>query len=473
MQESFQQHTSGQAVKNLESDDPGIKIHPVENDLHERWNKTKNLLKTYFHATSYETVISRLEPVSYIKSVLTLACPSETVKQWAEKKYIEKIIDCSKHFFPELSEITFIISEDSSDLIQQELFKNLSGEAVRIEIPYPRHTFENFVVAESNEFPYVTALSVAEEPGGVYNPLFIYGGVGLGKTHLLHAINNYIFLNHRNLRVRYVTAEKFTNEFIQALKERTVPYFHKKYREVDVLLVDDIQFLQGKESTQEEFFHTFNALYEAGNQIVISSDRPPKSLSALEDRLISRFEHGLIADIQPPNLETRVAILFKKSEIKGIHLDSDVALAIAERVTSNIRELEGALNRVIAYSEINKLPINVELVEKVLAETFPKKARKPVSITKIQNAVCSYFNISKSDLIGNKRSSSIVYARHIAIYLSRTLTDESLPSIGNHFGGRDHSTVIYAYERIQNLMKEQRQVLDHVNNLIRIIQDEI
>jgi chromosomal replication initiator protein len=442
------------------------------NNIHELWQKTKNLIKTRLHATSYETVISRLEPISYTKKILTLACPSETIKQWAERRYIREIMECAKHFFSDIIDINFLISEEPPDVVQHQLFKNVAGSDSVIEIPFPRHTFENFVVAESNEFPYATALAVAEEPGNLYNPLFIYGGVGLGKTHLLHAINNYIVANHRNLKVRYVTAEKFTNEFIQALKERTVPYFHKKYREVDVLLVDDIQFLQGKESTQEEFFHTFNSLYEAGNQIVISSDRPPKSLSALEDRLVSRFEHGLIADIQPPNLETRIAILYKKAEMKNIYITSDVALAIAERVTSNIRELEGALNRVIAYSQINKLPLNVELVEKVLAETFPRKARKPVSISKIQNAVCSYFNISKADLIGNKRSSSIVYARHIAIYLARTLTDESLPAIGKNFGGRDHSTVLYAYERIQTLMKEQRQVLDHVNNLIRIIQGE-
>lgn len=441
-------------------------------DLKNLWSSAKDLLKAKVHTTTFETIFSQLEILNYSDGSLTLICPSGTVKQWVEKQYFKVLYDSVKEFFSDLKEIDFVILNDSERIEQFSLFKDINDSLNKKEIPYPRHTFSTFVVGESNEFAYAASLAVAEEPGGVYNPLFIYGGVGLGKTHLLHAIANYVYKNHKNTRVKYVTAEKFTNEFIDAVREKTINYFHKKYREVDVLLIDDIQFLQGKEQTQEEFFHTFNTLYEAGKQIVISSDRPPRNLSALEDRMISRFEHGLIADIYPPNLETRLAILMKKAELKNFALSNDTALAIAERVTTNIRELEGALNRVIAWCTLNKEMPTREVVEKILKETFPKRAKKPITINKIQNAVCSYFNVSKSDLIGSKRSASISYARQIAIYLSRTLTDESLPSIGRHFGGRDHSTVFYACEKISELMKKERRVLDHVNTLIRIIQEQ-
>lgn len=443
------------------------------NSLKQKWEMVKVFLKSCVHATTYETIFSRLEVLNLENSTLTLTCPSETIKHWVEeRKYNSLLKESIKKFFPDVKDLAVVISEEDVEVEQQALFKDVNELLGKRGLLFERHTFDNFVVGDSNEFAYAASLAVAEEPGGVYNPLFIYGGVGLGKTHLLHAIANYIYLNHHNLRVRYVSAEKFTNEFINSVKEKTLNYFHKKYREVDVLLIDDIQFLQGKEQTQEEFFHTFNTLYEAGKQIVISSDRPPKNLSALEDRMISRFEHGLIADINPPNLETRLAILQKKAELRNFVLTQEVAYAIAERVTTNIRELEGALNRVIAWCTLNKIMPTVEIVEEILKETFPRQAKKPVSINKIQNAVCSYFNVSKAELIGSKRNASISYIRQIAMYLCRTLTDESLPSIGKYFGGRDHSTVLYACEKISNLMKTERQVLDHINTLIRIIQEE-
>lgn len=446
--------------------------YEAKSDFKKAWLSVKESIRNKVHMTTFETIFSQLDILDFNEGILTLTCSSETVKQWVEKKYYNVLYQEASSFFPSLTEIALVISDEDENFEQESLFKDIETTLSRRELLFPRHTFKTFVVGESNEFAYAASLAVAEEPGGVYNPLFIYGGVGLGKTHLLHAIANYVYLNHKNVKVKYVTAEKFTNEFIEAVMERTLNYFHKKYREVDVLLIDDIQFLQGKEQTQEEFFHTFNTLYEAGKQIVISSDRPPRNLSALEDRMISRFEHGLIADIHPPNLETRLAILFKKAEMRSFPLSKEAALAIAERVTTNIRELEGALNRVIAWCSINKVTASPEIVEKVLSETFPKSAKKPVTITKIQNAVCSYFNISKSDLIGSKRSSAISYARQIAIYLARTLTDESLPSIGKQFGGRDHSTVHYACEKISELMKKERRVLDHINTLIRIIQED-
>lgn len=462
--ESFQQSNGTIATLNESlADSEGIKI---------KWTEVKTRIKEKVHPTTYETIFANLDALSYSDGILTLACSSAIVKQWVEGQYREVLVFESRNFFKDLKDIALVVSMESDSLEQESLFKDIESTINKREPLYKNHTFKNFVVGESNEFAYAASLAVAEEPGGTYNPLFIYGGVGLGKTHLLHAIANYVYMNHKNLKVKYVTAEKFTNDFIEALMERRVNYFHKKYREADVLLIDDVQFLQGKEQTQEEFFHTFNTLYESGRQIVISSDRPPRNLSALEDRLISRFEHGLIADIHPPNLETRLAILLKKAESRKFHLPHEAALAIAERVRTNIRELEGALNRVIAWCTHNKVSPSPEIIEKILSETFPKRAIKPVTVNKIQNAVCSYFNISKSDLIGSKRSASISYARQIAIYLSRTLTDDSLPSIGKQFGGRDHSTVCYAVEKISELMKTERRVLDHINDLIRIIQED-
>lgn len=465
MQESFQQTRISQEPLSQISNrkDPTI---------YESWPKVVDLIKSRVHLTTYKTIFSEISPLNIESGVLTIVCPSEVIKEWLKRSYYDLILKAVKHVFPEVKSIDYIVSPEIELPAQAELFNVdvMTDEPDRYPFN-PKHTFDSFVVADSNEFPYAASLAVAEEPGKLYNPLFIYGGVGLGKTHLLHAIANYVYRHHRKLRVRYVTSEKFTNDFIQAVRDHAITYLHKTYREVDVLLVDDIQFLQGKEQTQEEFFHTFNVLYEAGKQIVISSDRPPRNLSALEDRLVSRFEHGLIADIHPPDLETRVAILYKKAEYQNVHLDEDVVLAIAERITSNIRELEGALNRVVAYSRFNGIPLTAELVKKLLADPFPEKASKPVSINTIQNAVCSYFNISKSDLIGSKRSSSIVYARHIAIYLARTLTDESLPTIGKYFGGRDHSTILYAYEKVCSMMEKERQTLNHINTLTRIIKE--
>lgn len=436
------------------------------------WPRVVDLIKSRVHLTTYKTIFSEISPVKFEGGILTVACPSEMIKEWLERSYYDLLLKAVKHVVSEVKAIHYVVSAEIELPSQAELFKVEGMEEDTNKYPFnPKHTFESFVVADSNEFPYAASLAVAEEPGKLYNPLFIYGGVGLGKTHLLHAIANYIYRNHRKLGVRYVTSERFTNDFIQAVRDHAITYLHKTYREVDVLLVDDIQFLQGKEQTQEEFFHTFNVLYEAGKQIVISSDRPPRNLSALEDRLISRFEHGLIADIHPPDLETRVAILYKKAEYLNIQLDDEVVLTIAERITSNIRELEGALNRVVAYAKVSNVPITAELVRKLLADPFPEKASRPVSINTIQNTVCSYFNISKSDLIGSKRSSSIVYARHIAIYLARTLTDESLPTIGKYFGGRDHSTILYAYEKVCSMMKKERQTLNHIITLTRMIKE--
>ncbi len=328
-----------------------------------------------------------------------------------------------------------------------------------------KYTFDTFVVGQSNRFAHAAALAAAETPGTQYNPLFIYGGVGLGKTHLLQAIGHYVLRNHPGLKVRYVTLETFTNEFINSLRDDSIEGFKNRYRTVDVLLIDDIQFLQKKEQTQEEFFHTFNTLYDAQKQIVLTSDRHPKGLATLEDRLVSRFEWGLITDIQPPDLETRVAILRKKARTDRLVLaDDDTLMLIASRVPTNIRELEGCLTRVVAYSSITKRPIDVELAREVLKD-IPETATSRVTIDVILSAVAESTGVSVTEIIGDKRSRPVVESRHVAMYLARELTDSSLPKIGERFGNRDHSTVIHAVEKITKLMREDREMYNRVQRL--------
>ena len=328
-----------------------------------------------------------------------------------------------------------------------------------------KYTFDTFVVGQSNRFAHAAALAAAETPGTQYNPLFIYGGVGLGKTHLLQAVGHYVLRNHPGLKVRYLTLETFTNEFINALRDDSIEGFKNRFRTVDVLLIDDVQFLHKKEQTQEEFFHTFNALYDAQKQIVLTSDRHPKALATLEDRLVSRFEWGLITDIQPPDLETRVAILRKKARADRIVLaDDDTLMFIASRVPTNIRELEGCLTRVVAYSSITKRPIDVDLAREVLKD-IPETASSRVTIDAILSAVSDSTGVSINEMIGDKRSRPVVDSRHIAMYLSRELTDASLPKIGERFGNRDHTTVLHAVEKITKLMQEDREMYTRIQRL--------
>jgi chromosomal replication initiator protein len=328
-----------------------------------------------------------------------------------------------------------------------------------------KYTFDTFVVGQSNRFAHAAAQAAAETPGTQYNPLFIYGGVGLGKTHLLQAVGHYVLRNHPGLKVRYVTLETFTNEFINSLRDDSIEGFKNRYRTVDVLLIDDVQFLHKKEQTQEEFFHTFNALYDAQKQIVLTSDRHPKALATLEDRLVSRFEWGLIVDIQPPDLETRVAILRKKARSDRLVLSDDETLMfIASRVPTNIRELEGCLTRVVAYSSITKRPIDVELAREVLKD-IPETAATRVTIDGILTAVAETTGISVNEIIGDKRSRQVVDSRHLAMYLARELTDSSLPKIGERFGNRDHTTVLHAVDKITKLMQQDREMYNRIQRL--------
>ena len=329
----------------------------------------------------------------------------------------------------------------------------------------PKYTFESFVIGPSNRFAHAAALATAEAPGTNYNPLFVYGGVGLGKTHLLQAIGQYVTRHSPALTVQFVTIETFTNDFINSLRDDTIEGFKNRYRQNDVLLIDDIQFLENKEQTQEEFFHTFNSLHEAGKQIVISSDRPPRALRTLEDRLRSRFESGLTVDIQPPDLETRIAILRKKVQSEGIDLaDEEVLAQIASRVPTNIRELEGCLTRIVAFSSFTKRPIEVEMAREVLKD-IPEIAGTRITIDLILNSVATTTGISIAEIKGDKRTRPVVQARHLAMYLARELTDTSLPKIGERFGGRDHTTVMHGVKSIARQMAEDRDIYNLVQQL--------
>jgi len=328
----------------------------------------------------------------------------------------------------------------------------------------PRYTFENFVVGPSNRFAHAASTAVCDSPAKAYNPLFIYGGVGLGKTHLMHAIGHGARQRFPRTKILYISSEDFTNQLIASIQNRTTVKFREKYRNVDILLIDDIHFIAGKESTQEEFFHTFNTLYDAHKQIVVSSDRPPKEIQALEERLVSRFEWGLVTDIQPPDFETRMAILKKKSEKDSIALPDDVYYFLAEKVKSNIRELEGALIRVVAYAKLIGKEITVDMVKEVLRDMI-REGEKNITIDMIQKKVCEYFNIKLSDMKVKKRSRGIAYPRQIAMYLARQLTDYSLPEIGGYFGGRDHTTVMHAYDKIQSDLRAKKGLGDIIEKI--------
>jgi chromosomal replication initiator protein len=329
----------------------------------------------------------------------------------------------------------------------------------------PRYIFETFVIGASNRFAHAAAVAVAEAPAKAYNPLFIYGESGLGKTHLLHAIGAYAKELYGGVRVRYVSSEEFTNDFINSIRDDKSSNFQRRYRDLDVLLVDDIQFLENKERTQEEFFHTFNTLYNANKQIVISSDRPPKQLTTLEDRLRSRFEWGLITDIQPPELETRIAILRKKAAQDKLNAPDDVLEYIASKISTNIRELEGALIRVTAFASLNRQIVDMNLAEIVLKDLIPDDSTPEITASLIMAQTASYFSLTLDDLCGTSRSRVLVNARQIAMYLCREMTELSLPKIGQTFGGRDHTTVMHADRKVRHLMAERRSIFNQVSEL--------
>jgi chromosomal replication initiator protein len=387
------------------------------------------------------------------------------------------------HLSPTTSPLTVAVSSTPDNVIDLTQYRptqdggppgGSAGSSSADLVLNPRYTFEDFVIGASNRFAHAAAMSVAETPARSYNPLFIYGDSGLGKSHLLQAIAHYVRQNYSHSRVRYVSTETFVTEFVDAIKTNTSPAFKRRYRDdCDVLLIDDIQFMEGKEGTQEEFFHTFNFLHQSGRQIVISSDRPPKSIRTLEDRLRSRFEWGLITDVQPPELETRLAILRKKADRERVYVPDDVLTFIATNIKDNIRELEGALNRVCAWASLNLGPgevLDVQTVERrILNYLLSSSEPRPITARAILDATASMFDFSVEELTGQSRRRPLVTARQVAMYVFRELTDFSYPMIGREFGGRDHTTVIHAVEKIADQMRERRAIYDQVTELVRII----
>ncbi len=439
----------------------------MQQELDELLTKAKELLKEETTSISFDTWIKDLEIESINSGNVVLRTPTSFKKDYLDSKYHELLVNTFKFLTNKECSVTIISNEDANNPITQKPNSNLNGSYFN-ETLNPKYTFDSFVVGNNNRFAHAAALAVAEAPATSYNPLFIYGGVGLGKTHLMHAIGNEILRNNKNVNILYVTSEKFTNQLINGIKDNTMEQFRNKYRNIDVLLIDDIQFIAGKERIQEEFFHTFNTLHESGKQIILSSDRPPKDINLLEDRLKSRFEWGLIADISNADYETRLAILRKKAQLDNIVIDDMILSNIANRIDTNIRELEGALNKLIARSSLINSPITMEMSEWAINEIVSSKD-KVISSAFIQETVAKYFNIDARDLVGIKRSNDIVFPRQIAMYLCRCVPQLSLPQIGKDFGNRDHTTVLHACNKIEKEIKENKNtkmIVDSVKNIL-------
>jgi chromosomal replication initiator protein len=443
---------------------------PIELTAESLWNEVAGRLKGALNETTYRTWFAEAEGAELSDDAFVLGVPNDFTREWIEGHFLGLIGAAVRDVTGQerrvaLSVLERVPVDTPSPAVEAK--PRPGGTAASADSGMnPKYTFDLFVIGSSNRFAHAAALAVAEAPAQAYNPLFIYGGTGLGKTHLMQAIAQYVAEHSGDLSVRYVTSETFMNDFINSLRDKRIEGFKQRYRTYDLLLVDDVQFFEHKERIQEEFFHTFNSLYEAGSQIVMSSDRPPRDIATLEERLRSRFEWGLITDIQPPDLETRIAILRKKVKTDGIHVpDPQVLSFIASRISTNIRELEGALTRVVAFSSLTGRSLSVELAEDVLKDVFPQGEAAEVSIRRIQELVSERFQLSMDELCGDKRSQNIVYPRQVAMYLSRELTDSSLPKIGKEFGGRDHTTVIHATSKIARLIREDRNVYNLVQEL--------
>jgi chromosomal replication initiator protein len=450
----------------------------IELSAENLWSEISERLREALNDGTYTKWFGGVRDLEREGDVLVLTVPDELSRDWIDRHFRGLLDAAVRDITGESHTLELRVAAEAEPALEngsrvdgvlpvvQHLPTRISGrpESGGFKAKY---TFDSFVIGSSNRFAHAAALAIAEAPAQAYNPLFIYGSTGLGKTHLLHAVAQYVSEHSSSLSVRYVTSEAFVNDFINSLRDKSrIEGFKQRYRTYDVLLIDDVQFFEGKERFQEEFFHTFNSLYEAGSQIVLSSDRPPRDIATLEERLRSRFEWGLITDIQPPDLETRIAILRRKVKVDGINIhDEQVLTFIAGRVSTNIRELEGALTRVVAFSSLTGRPMTVELAQDVLRDVFPQGEAAEVSIKRIQDLVAERFALTLDELCGDKRSQSIVYPRQVAMYLSRELTDSSLPKIGKEFGGRDHTTVIHATSKIARLIREDRSVYNLVQEL--------
>src|SRR6056297_1499775 len=456
-----------------------------QEELEHIWNQTLNEVKEKLSNPSFKTWFSNTKPVDLKDdNILMIEVPNDFIKDWIETRYNELITDiiqnltdtnlkCRFYTEEELNELNEV-EEDNKEEVEEnseeknENKKNTKRNEYNINNNLnPKYSFDSFVVGNGNRFAHAASLAVAEAPAKAYNPLFLYGDVGLGKTHLMQAIAHYILKHNPDNKVVYVSSETFTNELINAIKDDKTASFRDKYRNIDILLVDDIQFLANKERTQEEFFHTFNSLHEANRQLIISSDRPPKEIPTLEERLRSRFEWGLITDIQKPDLETRIAILRKKADMENLKVPNEVIIYIANNIQSNIRELEGALIKVIAYSSLVDKDIDTDLAESALKDLIVEnKEPREVNIDLIKDVVVDYYNLKNEDMTSKKRTQKIAFPRQIAMYLSRELTDLSLPHIGEEFGGRDHTTVIHAYNKIEEKIEEDNKFSNVIDKII-------
>ena len=446
-------------------------MEEIMNIIYEKWDEILETVKTEHELSdvSFKTWLKPLTIHSIDDQVVTILVPSQQVGlNYISKKYALPLKVAISELTGSDYDIKFVLPEDIQNVEKEVPVSTNYNTSMEMANLNPKYTFDTFVVGSNNKFAHAASLAVAESPGEIYNPLFLYGGVGLGKTHLMHAIGNRTLKNFRNFKILYVTSEKFTNQMINAIKDNKMEVFRNQYRKIDVLLIDDIQFIAGKKQVQEEFFHTFNELYEEKKQIIISSDRPPKEIQLLEDRLKSRFEWGLLADISCPDYETRLAILRKKAQDEKIAVDDSILANIATKIESNIRELEGVFNKMIARASLMHSPITIELAENTINE-FKAESEKVLSSDYVKEIVSKYFSVDKNDLSSNKRSNEIAFPRQIAMYLCRDVANMSYPKIGEDFGNRDHSTVMHACKKIENEIKEKnntRLIVESVKNII-------
>ena len=436
------------------------------------WNACKDKLKASLGDISFDTWIAPLGLKKMDSAVLVLEAPDKFFKNWVETHYLPQIEEAVKEAVQKPLSICFEVNpgllKKSTNRIFKSIQKSFQEEPQDSLKLNPRFSFANFVVGSSNRMAHAASLAVANAPGKSYNPLFLYGGVGLGKTHLMQAIAQQILSKNAQTKVKYISSEKFTNELILSIQNRSTAKFRQKYRNVDIILIDDIQFLAGKEAAQEEFFHTFNDLYDLHKQIVISSDKPPKEIAKLEERLVSRFGWGLVVDVQPPDFETRVAILNKKLEQEPIKIDGEVINFIANNIATNIRELEGALVRIMAYSLIENKPISLDLAKDILKDMV-KEIYKRVTPDVVLDRVGGYFSVSKEDLKKGKRNKNLALPRQIAMYLIRELTDLSLPEIGSFFGAKHHTTILYAHKKIKADLKKDPKLKLSIDSITQEI----
>ena len=453
-------------------------VNIVKGQINELWQQVLSVIQTKLSKPSFDTWLKSTKATNLTDSTLIVCVPNNFAREWLESRYAKMITATVFECLGEQVNVQFVIEDTSIS------HSNVSPSSVQISrnniqttedtlptMMNPKYTFDTFVIGSGNRFAHAASLAVAETPAKSYNPLFLYGGVGLGKTHLMHAIGHFILEHNPSTRVMYISSEKFTNEFINAIRDNRGESFRNKYRSIDILLIDDIQFLAGKEQTQEEFFHTFNALHEEGKQIIISSDRQPKEIPTLEERLRSRFEWGLITDIQPPDLETRIAILRKKAKAENLEIPNEAMVYIANQIDTNIRELEGALIRVVAYSSLVNQDISVHLTAEALKDIIPSSRPRVISIHDIQQQVSEFYGIRLEDFKARKRTRAIAYPRQIAMYLARELTDYSLPKIGEAFGGRDHTTVIHAHDKIVMALKQDQELFKIIHSIIEKVKN--